>query len=82
MPGRGSGRSSTPSVIGIVALLVCLAIDYRMLAEHSLFFYGGLLVLLLFVLFNGVDADGRRSAGFRSARSTCSRRSSAASRSR
>ena len=27
-----------------------LALDYRFLAEHSLFLYGGLLVLLIFVL--------------------------------
>ena len=39
--------------IGLVALLVCLAIDYRVFAEHSLFLYGGLLVLLIFVLLKG-----------------------------
>ena len=41
-----------------VALLVCLAIDYRMLAEHSLLLYAGLLGLLIFVLVAGDSAMG------------------------
>ena len=45
--------------IGGIALLVCLTIDYRFLAEHSLFLYAGLLGLLLFVLVAGDSADGR-----------------------
>ena len=45
-------------VLGLAALLVCLAIDYRMLAEHSLFIYGGLLVLLVFVLVKGQTQMG------------------------
>jgi rod shape determining protein RodA len=44
--------------IGIVALLVCLAIDYRMFAEHSLFLYLSLLVLLVFVLLKGQTQMG------------------------
>jgi len=40
-------------VIGLFALLVLLAIDYRVLAENSLLLYGGLVALLLFVLFKG-----------------------------
>ncbi|HET9264686.1 MAG TPA: rod shape-determining protein RodA [Vicinamibacterales bacterium] len=40
-------------IIGLIALLVCLMIDYRVLAENSLVLYGGLLALLLFVLFKG-----------------------------
>jgi rod shape determining protein RodA len=44
--------------IGLVALLVCLAIDYRMFAEHSLFVYGALLVLLIFVLLKGQTQMG------------------------
>jgi len=44
--------------IGLVALLVCLAVDYRMFAEHSLFLYGSVLVLLLFVLFKGSTQMG------------------------
>jgi rod shape determining protein RodA len=44
--------------IGLIALLVCLAVDYRMLAEHSLFLYGALLVLLVFVLLKGQTQMG------------------------
>jgi len=44
--------------IGGVALLVCLTIDYRALAEHSLLIYAGLLGLLLFVLVAGDSAGG------------------------
>ena len=45
-------------VIGIVALLVFLSIDYRMLAENSLFLYAGLCALLLFVLIKGSTQMG------------------------
>ena len=44
--------------IGSLALLICLTIDYRMLAEHSLFLYMGLLALLTYVLFAGYSAGG------------------------
>src|SRR3954469_12457720 len=44
--------------IGIVALLVCLVIDYRVFAEHSLFLYGAVVVLLVFVLFKGSTQMG------------------------
>ena len=44
--------------LGLLALLVCLAVDYRMLAEHSLFIYGALLVLLIFVLVKGQTQMG------------------------
>ncbi len=45
-------------LIGLGALIVCLLIDYRVLAEHSLLLLGALLVLLLFVLFKGVTQMG------------------------
>lgn len=45
-------------VIGLVALLVCLIVDYRVLADHSLLIYGGLLALLGFVLFKGQTQMG------------------------
>jgi rod shape determining protein RodA len=45
-------------VLGLAALLVCLMIDYRMLAEHSLFIYGGLCLLLIYVLFKGSTQFG------------------------
>jgi rod shape determining protein RodA len=44
--------------LGIVALLIFLAIDYRALAEHSLLMYGALLALLVFVLLHGDSAGG------------------------
>ena len=44
--------------LGAVALIIFLALDYRFLAEHSLFLYGGLVVLLVYVLFGGVRAGG------------------------
>ncbi|HXW03935.1 MAG TPA: rod shape-determining protein RodA [Vicinamibacterales bacterium] len=40
-------------VLGLLAFTIFLAIDYRVLAEHSLIPYAGLLALLLFVLFKG-----------------------------
>ncbi len=44
--------------IGIVVFLLFLSIDYRILAEQSLFLYGGLCVLLLFVLLRGSTQMG------------------------
>jgi rod shape determining protein RodA len=44
--------------IGLIALLVFLAVDYRVFAEHSLFLYGGLIVLLIFVLVKGQTQMG------------------------
>jgi rod shape determining protein RodA len=44
--------------IGLIALVVCMSLDYRMLAEHSLFLYGGLCALLLFVLLRGSTQMG------------------------
>ncbi len=61
-PGaRASGQVMTQMYalgLGLIALLVCLAIDYRMLAEHSLFIFGALLVLLIFVLVKGQTQMG------------------------
>ena len=45
-------------IIGLIALVVCLTIDYRLFAEYSLFLLGALLLLLLFVLFKGVTQMG------------------------
>ena len=45
-------------LIGLVALGVCLAIDYRVLAEHSMLIYGGLIALLAYTLFFGVEQGG------------------------
>ena len=39
--------------LGMIALVVCLAVDYRKLAENSLVIYAGLIGLLVFVLVRG-----------------------------
>jgi rod shape-determining protein RodA len=44
--------------LGFLALLVFLALDYRFLAEHSLFVYVTVVALLLYVLIGGVRAGG------------------------
>ena len=44
--------------IGVAALIVCLLIDYRRLAEHSLLLFGTLVLLLLFVLLKGQTQMG------------------------
>ena len=59
--GRASSQVWTQTYalgLGLIALLVCLAIDYRVFAEHSLFLYGCLVVLLLFVLIKGTTQMG------------------------
>ena len=47
-------------VLGLVALLICLTIDYRTLADKSHWIYLGLLLLLVYVLFFGVVRGGSR----------------------
>jgi rod shape determining protein RodA len=47
-------------VLGLVALAICLAIDYRTLADKSHFIYGGIVLLLVYVLFLGVVRGGSR----------------------
>jgi rod shape determining protein RodA len=46
--------------IGLIALLVALAIDYRSLADKSHLIYGGMLLLLVYVLFFGAVRGGSR----------------------
>jgi rod shape determining protein RodA len=46
--------------IGLIALLVTLSIDYRSLADKSHLIYGGVLLLLLYVLFFGAVRGGSR----------------------
>jgi rod shape determining protein RodA len=46
--------------LGLIALLVCLSIDYRSLADKSHIIYGGIVLLLLYVLFFGVVRGGSR----------------------
>jgi rod shape determining protein RodA len=46
--------------LGFVALLVCLSIDYRLLSEYSLVIFGGIVLLLVYVLLFGLVAGGAR----------------------
>ena len=46
--------------LGFGALIVCLVVDYRKLAQGSLFIYGALALALLYVLFFGVVHKGAR----------------------
>jgi rod shape determining protein RodA len=47
-------------VLGLMALVVCLSIDYRSLADKSHFIYFGILALLVYVLLFGVVRGGSR----------------------
>jgi rod shape determining protein RodA len=47
-------------ILGLAALAICLLVDYRALAEHSLVIYGALIVLLLYVMFFGEVRGGSR----------------------
>ena len=46
--------------MGLLALLVALSIDYRSLADKSHLIYGGILLLLVYVLFFGAVRGGSR----------------------
>ena len=59
-PGREFFTQIYALGIGGVALVICLMIDYRKLAEHSLLIYGGLIAMLVFVLVSGDSAGGAR----------------------
>ncbi len=60
----GSARLVTTQLyaigLGLVAMGVCLVIDYRNLAERAHLIYGGVILLLLVVIFVGVDRGGAR----------------------
>jgi rod shape determining protein RodA len=63
-PLRGSSHLWVTQVyaiaIGLVAFLVCLAVDYRTFADKSHLIYIGMLALLLYVLFFGTVMMGAR----------------------
>jgi rod shape determining protein RodA len=46
--------------VGLVALGVCLVVDYRSLAQRSLLIYGGLVLLLVYVAWFGDVRGGSR----------------------
>jgi rod shape determining protein RodA len=47
-------------MLGTVALLICLGVDYRSLTDRAHLIYAGLLILLVYVLFFGVVRGGGR----------------------
>src|SRR5918993_270001 len=47
-------------ILGLIALVVCLSVDYRSLADKSHFIYLGILALLIYVLLFGVVRGGSR----------------------
>ena len=47
-------------VVGAVALVVCLMVDYRTLADRSWFVYGGLVAVLALTLLVGTEQGGAR----------------------
>jgi len=46
--------------LGLLALAICLSVDYRVLADHSLLLYGLLLAALVYVLVFGDVRGGSR----------------------
>lgn len=50
----------TALTLGLLALAICLSIDYRALADHSLLLYGLLLAALVYVIFFGDVRGGSR----------------------
>ncbi len=46
--------------IGVVALVACLVIDYRVLADYAVLFYAVVIALLAFVLLFGASGGGAR----------------------
>jgi rod shape determining protein RodA len=62
--GAGGSRTWVIQVYGIafglLALLVCLSIDYRTLTDKSHWIYLGVLALLIYVLFFGLVRGGSR----------------------
>jgi rod shape determining protein RodA len=46
--------------IGVIALVICLSVDYRSMADKSHFIYVAIVALLLYVLFFGAVRGGSR----------------------
>ncbi len=58
--GSEFSKQTWAIALGLVALLVCLSIDYRLLSEYSLVVFGGMVLVLLYVLLFGFVAGGAR----------------------
>jgi len=59
-PGTEFWRQMYAVPVGLVAMAVCLMIDYRTLAQRSAFIYIALVAALIAVLFFGVVVKGSR----------------------
>jgi rod shape determining protein RodA len=63
-PSAGSSRiwvTQTYGIaLGLLALVICLSIDYRTLTDKSHWIYVGILAMLIYVLFFGVVRGGSR----------------------
>jgi rod shape determining protein RodA len=59
-PGSRFWQQVYAAPVAFAALAACLVIDYRTLAQRSLFLYGALVLALLYVLFFGVVGGGAR----------------------
>ena len=58
--GTQFSRQLWALAIGLVALAVCLTIDYRVLADNSLLFYGILIALRTYTLVFGEEVGGAK----------------------
>ena len=58
--GPQLSRQLLALAIGIVGLVVCLVVDYRVLADHAMLIYAGLVALLVYTLLFGLEAGGAR----------------------
>ena len=59
-PGREFWAQLYALPVALVAMAVCMSIDYRSLAQRSLFIYAALAVMLVAVAFFGVTRNGSR----------------------
>jgi len=59
-PGGEVWRQAYALPVGLAALVACLAIDYRTLAQRSPLFYAAIVVMLVAVLLVGIEAKGSR----------------------
>ena len=59
-PGREFWAQLYALPVALIAMVVCMSIDYRSLAQRSLFIYAALIVMLLAVAFFGVTRNGSR----------------------
>ena len=51
-------RQLVSLAIGLVALVICLLVDYRVLAGHTMLIYGAFSAALVYTLFFGVEMGG------------------------